>query len=358
MADINLKEYLKNVAELEGSVYNQERAIVNCQQTFESNKPKKTEVAPVKEIPMPKALKEKGSVEWKRIYQTKDSRDEVAKNWATAKKLIKIGCLVSFGSFVLFYLLAFAFSDVDAVIAVSVIGMLIGMVIGLAIILIGAVKFGNTRVAAETLSGSAYEFDEARYQRDLAAYEAAIAGAETARQEEQTRWEEEEKKANADYDEKRVLHRTNQDETLKRLASSLEETRKILAAYYAKGVIFEKYRNLVAMTTIYEYFASGRCSELEGPNGAYNLYEQETRQDVVITNLQEINKNLGRIQNNQYVLFKTMNEGVESLRKIQSDVTGMATCVKNIEKSSAISAYCSKIMAENEVFQSAMMLYD
>mgnify|MGYP007024707781 CR=1 FL=1 len=54
------------------------------------------------------------------------------------------------------------------------------------------------------------------------------------------------------------------------------------------GRFFPKYRNLVAVSQIYEYILSGRCTELGGYQGAYNLYEQETRMDIVIMRLDDI----------------------------------------------------------------------
>ena len=52
--------------------------------------------------------------------------------------------------------------------------------------------------------------------------------------------------------------------------SMLESLELALQKHYEQNVIFPKYRNLVAITTINEYLMSGRCYELEGPNGAYN----------------------------------------------------------------------------------------
>ena len=48
------------------------------------------------------------------------------------------------------------------------------------------------------------------------------------------------------------------------------------------------YRSFIILSKFYEYFLSGRCLELEGPFGAYNLYEQESRADIVIGKLDVI----------------------------------------------------------------------
>ena len=72
---------------------------------------------------------------------------------------------------------------------------------------------------------------------------------------------------------------------------------------YEEGIIYPKYQNLVAVSTIYEYLASGRCDRLEGPNGAYNLYEMELRQNIVIGQLSTITEHLEQIKENQYTLY-------------------------------------------------------
>ena len=39
---------------------------------------------------------------------------------------------------------------------------------------------------------------------------------------------------------------------------------------------------MTAMCTMYEYFVTGRCDKLSGADGAYNLYETEVRQNIII----------------------------------------------------------------------------
>ncbi|MBS7297721.1 MAG: hypothetical protein KIG65_01410, partial [Eubacteriales bacterium] len=71
----------------------------------------------------------------------------------------------------------------------------------------------------------------------------------------------------------------------------LNNTYKILDNYYQCNIIFPKYRNFIAISSIYEYFSSGRCSQLEGREGAYNIFENEIRQNIIINNLNYIINN-------------------------------------------------------------------
>ena len=65
----------------------------------------------------------------------------------------------------------------------------------------------------------------------------------------------------------------------------------------------------MAVCSICEYLESGRCSELGGPDGAYNLFEQEIRMNLIITQLGSILSKLDRIQANQAMLYDAISTG-------------------------------------------------
>lgn len=99
-----------------------------------------------------------------------------------------------------------------------------------------------------------------------------------------------------------------------------------LDTLYEENVIFPKYRNFVAISAINEYLLSGRCDKLEGPDGAYNLYEMELRQNIIIGQLSNIIGNLEQIRNNQYSLYQelqrsnqTVNEIIYEIRNLRDD---------------------------------------
>lgn len=89
-----------------------------------------------------------------------------------------------------------------------------------------------------------------------------------------------------------------------------------LERLYSFGIVHPKYRNLVAMCTMHEYLETGRCSELKGSDGAYNLYENELRADLVISKLEDIDEHLAQVRDNQFELIsrlEEMNKKVERL---------------------------------------------
>lgn len=99
------------------------------------------------------------------------------------------------------------------------------------------------------------------------------------------------------------------------------QLKSALEQLYSADVIYPKYRNLVAVTMIYEYLASGRCSELEGPNGAYNLYEMELRQNIIIGQLSSILERLEQIRGNQFTLYNELEKSNQESARLLSDIS-------------------------------------
>lgn len=87
------------------------------------------------------------------------------------------------------------------------------------------------------------------------------------------------------YNQEADQYKRKHDEAYALISDSGHMLEKSLDSLYEMGIIYPKYRNLVAVSTIYEYLSSGRCDRLDGPDGAYNLYEMELRQNIVIGQL-------------------------------------------------------------------------
>ena len=96
------------------------------------------------------------------------------------------------------------------------------------------------------------------------------------------------------------------------------ETLHVRDQLYAIDAIYPKYQNLPALTSIYEYFITGRCDELTGPHGAYNMYEDEVRKDTVISQLNTVIENLEQIRQSQFMLY----EQVKMIQKTASAING------------------------------------
>lgn len=135
----------------------------------------------------------------------------------------------------------------------------------------------------------------------------------------------------------------------KRISSS----KKILTSIYGKDLIFPKYRNLIAVCSLYEYICAGRCSSLEGYEGAYNIYEAEIRLDRIITQLDKVIIYLDAIQKNQFMLYSAiqdMNQRstliLEStqtmagqLHALNRQTGNVSEQIAELQKNSALTAY-------------------
>ena len=83
-----------------------------------------------------------------------------------------------------------------------------------------------------------------------------------------------------------------------KLSRKLEETQDTLLQMYSLDVIFPKYRNIIAVSSFYEYLLSGRCDKLEG---AYNIFESELRMNLIINKIDDVIKHLEKIE--QHILM-------------------------------------------------------
>ncbi len=164
-----------------------------------------------------------------------------------------------------------------------------------------------------------YDQDELQYNNELRTYQTRL-----------KYYALEIQKRDAEYQsgmEQYTKTKESFDRYVTSLAAKHEEAvsklEKALSDLYAENVIFPKYRNLVAITAINEYLESGRCDKLEGADGAYNLYEMELRQNIIIGQLSNIIDNLEAIRNNQYSLYVELKRANETVEEIISEMRDM-----------------------------------
>ena len=98
---------------------------------------------------------------------------------------------------------------------------------------------------------------------------------------------------------------------------------------------------------MHEYLQSGRCSELTGHEGAYNLYESESRQNRIISDLGRALSLLEQIRDSQAELYDAIQESNYVANRIYEQNESLLVSNSAIEKNTEIAAYNSKIAAEN-----------
>ena len=148
------------------------------------------------------------------------------------------------------------------------------------------------------------------------------------------------------------------------LLKNLYATRNKLYSY---DIVFGKYRDVVALTSFYEYLMAGRCDSLEGAHGAYNIYESEIRANQVIAQLSAVLASLEQIQKNQYMVYtelkgihsslnklnNTMGRALQSIQSIKANTDSMTSYMETIAQNTDViahntakTAYYAKINAE------------
>lgn len=125
-----------------------------------------------------------------------------------------------------------------------------------------------------------------------------------------------------------------------------KESLKIRDEFYSVDIIFPKYRNIIALCSFYEYLISGRCEMLEGPNGAYNIFENELRLDMIVIKLDEVVAHLDQIERNQYMLHSAIVECSGKVDTLIRNTEAIASTLDYIADNSDIVAQNSKWAAE------------
>lgn len=148
-------------------------------------------------------------------------------------------------------------------------------------------------------------------------------------------------------------------EQINQIDKTLVEAKRALQSLYALDIIHPKYRAIIPVTMFCEYVETGRCDDLAGANGAYNKYEEELRMELIIGSIRDVKHALGqisiqlgqlsmqieKIQQNQYLLFKAMQESNRHIEEIAHAAASMAKDEGSVAKNTAWIAYNAEVTA-------------
>lgn len=121
---------------------------------------------------------------------------------------------------------------------------------------------------------------------------------------------------------------------------TISQTTDLLNKLYSLNIIHPKYREGYIVIKLLEYLDTGRCTKLEGKNGAYNIYEFEHRLDDIIEGINEINFNLK-------TLNATMQMVALSIQQTNNSLSTISMSLDRIEANTALTAYNSQCIAYN-----------
>lgn len=134
---------------------------------------------------------------------------------------------------------------------------------------------------------------------------------------------------------------------LKKTENNLIKTRKLLNELYNWNIIHPKYRNFVAVCSLYEYYSTGRCSQLTGHEGGYNIYENEVRLNFIINKLDIVIQKLEAIKNNQYELYTAIVQSNQNFNKVSGCLENLVSHTEEIKNLTILNEYNSRITASN-----------
>lgn len=135
-------------------------------------------------------------------------------------------------------------------------------------------------------------------------------------------------------------------EELQMVKARRQKTKSALDALYGLNIIDEEYRGLIPIHTIYGYFRTGRCTQLQGHEGAYNLYAIESRLDRIVVKLDVVISKLDEIRENQYDLFRAMTDTNNLLSRISRENHRMSQSLDTIKENSELIAF--NVQANND----------
>ncbi len=166
-----------------------------------------------------------------------------------------------------------------------------------------------------------------------------------------------------------------QEQVLHQLCA-VYDTLEMLYNLRVNGVLclHPNYQGLVPISIIYGYFDTGRCSQLQGHEGAYNLYEDEKMKGMIINKLDIVSQQLGQLNSTMVYVGQAIEECNERLSDLESASNRMISSVNNmnsnvsdrlngvsnqmsaIEANTANSAYYAEVGARMSTFNTVYNL--
>jgi hypothetical protein len=138
------------------------------------------------------------------------------------------------------------------------------------------------------------------------------------------------------------------------IQDKIKEIGEARAKLLSMNVVYPKYLDFVALTTISEYFDTGRCKQLDGPDGAYNLYESEIRANRIITQLDSVIESLEEVKNNQYKTYSVIVSMEKNVARMADMLDDAVSSLKSINDNTKVAAYYAEKTAQYSKIQTEL----
>lgn len=164
-----------------------------------------------------------------------------------------------------------------------------------------------------------------------------------------------------DEDNARVRRELQQVASLKiyvrTIKKRISDTQTALDKLYILNIINKDYQGLIPVVMFCEYFRKELCYKLEGPNGAYRLYENDLKWGKMYAKIDEVLSRLDEIRETQEALYFEIQRSNKLSNQLYNTAIETSKTMKRIESNSVISAENSRITAQNAKVVANMELY-
>lgn len=172
------------------------------------------------------------------------------------------------------------------------------------------------------------------------------------------------KEYNKQIDEDYEKRLKNYDLNKNNEVTKMDESRKILLARREKYLKYEltakeayekvlntsfvhpKYRDIVPICQFIDYLDTKRCWELIDVNGCYNKYEEELRQNLIISKLDNIESHLQQIESNQQMLARTLKSIDANCRSVYNIACNVEDKLGDLKENMNAIHSCQQIIAK------------
>lgn len=249
------------------------------------------------------------------------------------------GVIIGIIAAIITTIIAWESIGVFAVLAGAFMGILIGIVGGfLCGLIIGPIIAQSEKNNAERISQSNYNIEMEQYNNNI------------------------------NRERQRIVYELQAkqkiDEEIKLLNIQIQKTNDFENRLTNLGILDYLYHHdIVATASFYQYFKSKRTFSLgfnpnTGDQGAYNIYEQERRLNIIIDKLDVVIQKLDQIERNQTVLFMCLTEANQKLEKINTSILKASSNIQSsIDSQTEMQRYSNEcIRSELEYSNTLQMM--
>ena len=133
----------------------------------------------------------------------------------------------------------------------------------------------------------------------------------------------------------------------KMVREAIKRTHAALNALYALDIIHPAYRSVIPVTSFYDYFEKGICTELTGFGGAYARYDEDLRFERIERKLDVIIRKLDQIIANQRTIGSLLRSSLSTLNRIEEQNNSMRQNLDRIQENSELTAYNTRCIAQS-----------